>query len=212
MIIAVFQYIAANSVRFESALITHLVLCAVTMLLVTLIAVPIGILSAKKASFEIPTLHAVNIMKVLPVLVLIVVMLPVLGVGFKPALVALMLQAIPIVVINTHSGFKDIDPNVIESAEGMGLTKREIFRKVELPLATPLILTGIRIGAIDVIAGAMLASYIGAGGLGDFIVSGMDNSNHVMLIVGSAPIALFAIFVDVSLALIQRHLSRYQTN
>ncbi|MFT8317941.1 MAG: ABC transporter permease [Sporolactobacillus sp.] len=206
------QYIANNQERFDSALRIHLVLSGVTMLIVILIAVPIGILCAKKKSFEAPIMNTVNVMKVLPVLVLLVVMLPILGVGFIPALVALLLQAIPIIVINTHAGFKNINPDIVESAEGMGLSHKRTFWKVELPLALPLIVTGIRIGAIDVIAGAMLASYIGAGGLGDFIVSGMDKSNHVLLIVGSVPIALIAIVVDIILSLVQRYLSRYQTS
>ncbi|HBQ46030.1 MAG TPA: glycine/betaine ABC transporter [Ruminococcaceae bacterium] len=210
MIYKVIQYISTHADRFTDALETHLLLSGITMVLVILLAVPLGILCAKKESFEAPIMHVVNALKVLPVLVLIVVMLPLLGVGFLPALVALLLQAIPIIVINTYSGFKNIDPGVLESAVGMGLSKKTIFWKVEFPLAMPLILTGIRIGAIDVIAGAMLASYIGGGGLGDFIVNGIDHSDHVMLMVGSIPIAFIAVVVDISLALVQRHLSRYQ--
>lgn len=127
-----------------------------------------------------------------------------------PALFALMILAIPPILINTFLGFNNIDKSVIESAEGMGMNKRELLFKIQFPLAMPLILTGIRTSSIEVIASATLASYIGAGGLGDFIFKGLVLNDTKLLIVGGGTVALLSIFSEIILFTFQQFITKYE--
>ena len=139
----------------------------------------------------------------LAIAVLALVM-PVLGTGFVPSLFALTLLALPPILINTYTAVRQVEPEVVDAARGMGMTRNEIRRKVELPLALPVIFAGIRTAAVQVISGAVLAAYIGGGGLGDFITAGIAMMALPQLFVGAIPATLLALGTDRLFGALQR--------
>jgi osmoprotectant transport system permease protein len=137
-----------------------------------------------------------NALRVIPSLAVLFLMLPYLGLGFPPSLVALTFLAIPPVLINTFAGLHGVDQAVIESAFGMGMSSSQVLFQIELPLAVPAIVTGIRIAAVEVISSATLASFIGGGGLGDFITRGFALYDVPIMLVGAIPVALLALMSE----------------
>ena len=134
-------------------------------------------------------------------------MMPLLGTGFTPSLFALTLLALPPILINTYAAVRQVDADVIDAARGMGMTQREITRRIIVPLAVPVIAAGVRIAAIQVISGAVLAAYIGGGGLGDFITAGIAMMQLSLLLVGAIPATLLAIGTDFVFGRLQRALT-----
>jgi osmoprotectant transport system permease protein len=180
------------------------------VLVSTGIAVPLGIMCSKNKVFSMPIMNLFNFLRIIPSLAVLVLVMPILGTGFLPALLALVILAVPPTLINTYLGFKNVDEFILESSRGMGMSSKMILFKIEIPLAMPLILTGIRTSAVEVIASAALASYIGAGGLGDFIFTGLSLNDYRMLLVGGISIALLAIISEILLSLLQYGITRYQ--
>jgi len=133
--------------------------------------------------------------------------MPLLGTGFAPALFALTLLALPPILINTYAAVRQVDADVIDAARGMGMTQRESTRLIVVPLAVPVIAAGVRIAAIQVISGAVLAAYIGGGGLGDFITAGIAMMQISLLLVGAIPATLLAIGTDFAFGRLQRALT-----
>ncbi len=204
------QYLWENQERFLEAVQVHLTLSLTALAVSLLICVPLGIVCAKKQKIAAAVMNTINSFRVIPSLAILVIILPILGTGFVPALVALIVLACPPVLINTYLGFRGIDPAVIEAALGMGMDERQILRKVELPLAMPLVITGGKTAAVEVIASATLAAFIGGGGLGTFIVNGLGMYNFPMLSVGAVPVAILAILSEMCCAGIERWVTRYQ--
>ena len=114
-----------------------------------------------------------NVLRTIPSLALLVVMLPLLGTGFLPAVVALTLYGLPAILLNTYTGLREVDPDIVEAARGQGLSDRQIMRRIEIPLALPVIFAGIRTAAVQIVSAATLAAFIGGGGLGELITAGM---------------------------------------
>jgi osmoprotectant transport system permease protein len=143
---------------------------------------------------------------------LLFIFIPILHTGFVPSAVALTILAIPPLLINTEAGMRGVDRAVLEAGRGMGMTVWQLLRKVQIPLALPVILAGIRIAALEVIASATLASIIGGGGLGDFIFSGLSlgSSYSYLLLVGAIPVAVLALLAEITLAYVQRIVLRRQ--
>ena len=133
--------------------------------------------------------------------------MPLLGTGFAPSLFALTLLALPPILINTYAAVRQVDSDVIDAARGMGMTPREITRGIVIPLALPVMFAGLRIAAIQVISGAVLAAYIGGGGLGDFITAGIAMMQVSLLLVGAVPATLLAIGTDLLMGRLQRSLT-----
>jgi osmoprotectant transport system permease protein len=143
----------------------------------------------------------------IPSLAVLALMLPVLGLGSKPALVALTLLAIPPILINTDVGYRSVDRAAVEAAVGMGMLPGQVLRRVETPLAAPVILAGVRTAAVEVIASATLAAFIGGGGLGDLIIAGLQNDDVGELLAGALCVALLALVAEGVLGLTQRQLA-----
>jgi len=137
-----------------------------------------------------------NAFRVIPSLAILFLALPYLGLGFVPSLVALTVLAFPPVLINTYAGIRGVDAFVIEAASGMGMTQSQILAQIEIPLAIPAIVTGIRIASVEVISSATLASFIGGGGLGDFITRGFALFDVPIMLVGAVPVALLALLSE----------------
>ena len=138
-------------------------------------------------------------------------MMPILGTGFAPALFALTLLALPPILLNTCTAIREVDADVVDAARGMGMTALELMRKVKLPIALPVIFAGMRTAAIQVISGAVLAAYIGGGGLGDFITAGIAMMAVPQLLVGAIPATLLALGTDLLFGRLQRAVTPHRT-
>ncbi|AJY77400.1 hypothetical protein VN24_00610 [Paenibacillus beijingensis] len=181
---------------FQEALKIHLLLSFIALSASILISIPLGVYLSKRNRASLVVLNVLYLGKVIPSLAVLALLMPYVGVGFLPSLIALAVFAIPTILINTVTAFKEVDKSVIEAGQGMGMNPARIFWKIEFPLALPVILTGIRTALVEVIAGAALASFIGGGGLGDFIVNGIALSKTSMLLAGAIPICVIAFTGD----------------
>lgn len=199
-----FEFMQQQSGKILDQLLQHIGLTFISLLIAVIIGVPLGILIARKRKLAPPVLALTNILQTIPSIALLGFMIPVLGIGPVPAIVALFLYALLPIVRNTFTGIVEVDSAVIESAKGMGMTPGQVLRKVELPLAMPVILAGIRTATVINVGVATLASYIGAGGLGEFIFGGIALNNTNMILAGAIPAALLAIFFDFILSRLQK--------
>ena len=207
MLIDAWRYILAHPDRFGDALWRHVTLSAAALAIAATIAIPLGIWLAGQARLALVVINATNLGRTLPSLAVLALTMPFLGTGFVPSLFALTLLALPPILINTYTAIRQVDPDVIDAARGMGMTQREITRRVVVPLAVPVIATGVRIASIQVISGAVLAAYIGGGGLGDFITAGIAMMQLPLLLVGAVPATLLAIGADFLMGRVQRSLT-----
>lgn len=198
------DFVRHNPALFWTAVRVHLSLSLLSLTVAVLLCVPLGIAAAKYTMVSIAAVNLFGLGRIIPSLAILALALPYLGMGFKPSLIALSLLACPPVLLNTHAGFKKIDPAIIEAAYGMGMDARTVALKVELPLALPAIMAGIRIAAVEVVASAALASIIGGGGLGDFIIAGINLASNSMIMVGAIPVALMALAFDLFFSAIER--------
>ena len=189
----------------------HLWLVGISMLLAVAIGVPLGILLSRRPGWKTLVLGGSNIMQTIPSLALFGLLLPVPWIGARAdrlAILALTLYALLPVVRNTYVGIAGVDAPVREAAMGMGLTPRQLLWQVELPLASNVIVAGIRTATVITVGVATIAAAIGAGGLGEFIFRGLAMVDNNVILAGAIPAALMALSADTVLALIQRTLVR----
>ncbi len=199
-----YRYLLAHQSDFWAAVATHLRLSLTALAIALLLCVPLGIWAAKQRRVAQPIINTANALRVIPSLALLFLALPYLGIGFNSSLVALTVLACPPILINTYAGFRSVDRAVVEAARGMGMAPSQVLRSVELPLAFPVVLAGIRTATLEVIASASLAAFIGAGGLGDFITRGFSVNRPSIMLAGTIPVALLALLADALLAGVQR--------
>jgi osmoprotectant transport system permease protein len=183
----------------------HLLLVVVSLAVAILIGVPLGLaLERRRASTAEHVIRGVGVIQTLPGIALLAFMIPLLGIGVTPALLALVLYSLYPIVRNTLTGVRDADPSAVDAARALGMTDGQILRQVRLPLAAPVIMAGIRTAAVIDVGTATLAAFIGAGGLGEPIVSGLALSDTRMILSGAIPAALLALAVDTTLAGVER--------
>jgi len=204
LLVEAWQFIVAHPGRFFGALYIHIALSAAALGLAIAIAVPTGVLLADKARATLLAITAANIGRTLPSLAVLALVMPILGTGFMPSLFALTLLALPPILINTCTALRQVDPDMVDAARGMGMTRAQIMRRVELPVAMPVIFAGIRTASVQVVSGAVLAAYIGGGGLGDFITAGIAMMAMPQLLVGAIPATLLAMGADRLFGYLQR--------
>ena len=182
----------------------HLALVGASLLLAIAIALPLGLLLERVATPAEGVIRTVGVLQTLPGIALLAFMIPLLGIGVVPAIVALVLYSLYPIVRNTFSGVRDADAAAVSAARALGMTDAQILREVRLPLAAPVIMAGVRTAAVINVGTATLAAFIGAGGLGEPIVAGLALSDTRMILSGAIPAALLAIAVDAGLALVER--------
>ena len=182
----------------------HLLLVAISLSAAIAVAIPLGVLAARHPRSGQVILSATGLIQTIPSLALLVFMIPLLGIGGPPAVVALFLYSLLPVVRNTHAGLTGIPRDLIESADALGLPARARLRMVELPLATPSILAGIKTSAVINVGTATLAALIGAGGLGDPIVTGLSLRDSGLILQGAIPAALLAIVTELAFEALER--------
>ncbi|SDX18264.1 glycine betaine ABC transporter substrate-binding protein [Nitrosomonas communis] len=183
----------------------HLLLVALSLLAAVAVAVPLGVmLGLADASAAEGIVRAVGLLQTIPSIALLAFMIPLLGIGMMPALVALFLYSLYPIVRNTYTGVRDASPEAVEAARALGMSDAQVLRYVRLPLAAPAIMAGVRTSAVIAVGTATLAAFIGAGGLGDPIVAGLALSDTRMILSGAIPAALLALGMDTLLAITER--------
>jgi osmoprotectant transport system permease protein len=199
-----YQYAVDHSDDFFKALGAHVQLSFFALLVGMVIGLPLGILVSRSKVLSQVSVNLAGIVRVIPSLALLFMLIPLLHTGFAPSLVALSVLAVPPLLINTEAGMRGVDSAMLEAGRGMGMTNWGLLSKVQLPLALPVILAGLRIAAIEVISSATLAALIGGGGFGDFINAGLTRGHNEILLVGAIPVAVLALLVEVTLSYLQR--------
>jgi len=190
------DFIADRYAELLKLVLEHLQITGIAVLLAILIGVPIGILITRYKNAARYVLGTANVFQTLPSLALFGLIIPILGVGLVPSVFVLFLYALLPIIKNTYIGIDNVDPASIEAGRGMGMKSHEILTMVEIPLALPVIMGGIRISTVINIGTATIASLIGAGGLGDFIFKGISMANNNLLLAGAIPTALLALGID----------------
>ncbi|MEN9221961.1 MAG: ABC transporter permease [Thermostichus sp. BF3_bins_97] len=200
------SYAQNNSDMLFQALLQHLQLVAVPLGIGLLFGLPLGFLSSRSQAFSLLVINSFSGLRVIPSLAILFLAIPYFGLSFRSAVIALTALVMPPILISTDVAFRGIEPAIREAAFGMGMTPAQVLRQIEIPLALPVVLAGIKTATIEVIASATLAAFIGVGGLGTFITLGFALYDNAILLVGAIPVALLAILAEVSLSSLQRAL------
>ena len=199
-------YALAHQSTLITALGEHLYLVVLPLGLGVGFGVPLGLWTARRSPYARVLLNLVNSLRVIPSLAILFLAIPLWGLSDTSALFALTLLACPPIVNNVDAAFRSLDPLVLESAQGVGLSHTQQFWQVEFPLALPMVLAGLKTATVETIASATLAAFIGAGGLGQFIVLGFATYDPQILLVGAIPVAILAVGADLGLGALQRWL------
>jgi osmoprotectant transport system permease protein len=205
----VLHFIYKNADTCWFLTVEHIGIVAIALFLAILIGVPVGIAITRNERVAGKVINAANILMTTPSIALFGIMLPILsvigqGLGKVPAVLALVLYSQLPIIRNTHTAINNVPPEIIDSARGMGMSNWRRLREVEIPLAIPVIIAGLRTAAVISIGIAAIAAYIGAGGLGVFIQQGIARVYEEMILAGALLISFLAIFVDAGMALLER--------
>jgi len=203
-------YIAAHPWEVLDLAGEHLVLAGIATALGAAVGVPTGIYLTRRPGAAAWVLGAANVVQTIPSLALFgfLIPLPLLGgIGARTAIVTLVLYSLLPIIRNTHAGILSVDPSIREAGRGMGMTGRQLLIEVELPLALPVIMAGLRVAAVTSVGVATIAAAIGAGGLGEYIFRGVSMVDNQLILAGAIPAALLALAADFGLGLAERALS-----
>ncbi len=207
---AVIDYFANDGAEWLRMVLEHIEVSALALALAILVAVPVGVLVSRSALAEKVATNVAGVFRIVPSLAVLVICVPFLGVGTLPAVVALTVLAIPPILINTALAFRSVPADVVEAAVGMGMGPARLFLTVKAPLAFPVAFAGVRTAAIEVIASATLAAYIGAGGLGVLIYTGIGALRSDLLWIGGLSVAALSLAAGALLSCIDRRVRRYE--
>ncbi len=200
------RYLWSRRDTIASLSARHLWLVGVSLAAAIVAGVGLGLLLARRRAAEVAT-RGIGVLQTVPGIALLAFMLPVLGIGVVPAIVALFLYSLYPIVRGTVTGVRQADPSAVEAAVALGMTPRQVLTWVQMPLAVPVIMAGVRTAAVTNVGTATLAAFVGGGGLGDPIVAGLALADTRMILSGAVPAALLAIAVDLVLARAQRWLT-----
>ena len=189
---------------FTELLATHVELSVVALLIAIAIALPAAVAVRNTPLGAALAVNVGNIGRAVPSLAILALCQPFLGFGFDTALVALTALAVPPILINASTGLREVSREVIDAARGMGLSGRQILTGIQMPVAAPVIFAGVRTSAVQVVASATLATFIGGGGLGDLIVEGTQLNDTTILLAGSFSVAVLAIITEVGFGALER--------
>ncbi len=185
----------------------HLVVSAAALAMAMTMALPLGLTLGHLGRGGVVAVNVSNVGRALPSFAVLVIALQLSSIGTTPTLVALTLLAIPPMVTNSYVGIREVDAETREAARAMGMTGRQVFRGVELPVAVPLVMAGVRTAAVQVVATATLAALVGYGGLGALILLGLRTGDNVDVFAGAVAVAVLALATELGLALVQRALT-----
>ncbi|MGA8429447.1 MAG: ABC transporter permease [Candidatus Sulfotelmatobacter sp.] len=203
------QFLIQNRAEILQLTLEHLWLVGTSTLIAALVGIPLGAMIARWPAFNKPVLTAANIVQTIPSLALFGFLLPVPWLGYRAerlAILALTLYALLPLIRNTYTGIRGVDPAVVEAGRAMGLTEGQLLWQVQLPLASSVILSGLRIAIVISVGLATIAAAIGAGGLGELIFRGLAMVNNQLILAGAIPAALLALLADFSLGWLEARL------
>lgn len=200
---ATYSYFVSNFDTFLGLLGEHLALVLISVVLAIIVAVPMGIIATRNERLKRFIMGIGNVAQTVPTLAIIALVFPLLGLGFRPALVGLFAYALLPILTNTVAGLENVNESTVEAARGMGMTENQILRRIKLPLAVPVIFAGIRTSAVLNVGTAYLAFFIGGGGLGVWVITGISLFDTPQLLAGAIPGALLAIGLDSLFAYIE---------
>lgn len=192
----VFEYMTRNTDQVLRLTLEHIELTAIAVGLAVLIGVPLGIMISyfRKASKTV--VGGANVVQAIPSMALLGLAIPLLGIGSLPAVVIVILYSLLPIIKNTYTGITSLDKGTLEAAKAIGLTRSQVLLKVQIPLALPVIMAGVRISAVTAVGLMTMAAFIGAGGLGFLIFSGISTTNNAQILAGAIPAAILALVVD----------------
>ncbi|MBD0334940.1 MAG: ABC transporter permease [Cyanobacteria bacterium Co-bin13] len=199
-----YTYALENLDRVTMAFQQHLGLVLLPLVVGLVVGLPLGLWSARSQVVSTVMINGFNALRVIPSLAVLFLAIPYFGLSFWSAVLALTLLVMPPILISTDVAFRTIDPAIREAATGMGMPAADILRQVEIPLALPVVIAGIKTATVEVIASATLAAFVGAGGLGTFVVLGFAAYDPAILLIGAVPVALLALVAEISLSALQR--------
>jgi osmoprotectant transport system permease protein len=203
-----FNFIQDPANDFVGHTIQFIELCGVSIAAAIIIGVVLGVLVSRNAVAAFIAVNLSGLVRAIPIIAVLLLFAYTLpqqvSIGFVPSVIALILLGIPPILLNTYTGIRQIDPATIEAAKGMGMTTWQIVTRIQAPLVTPLVAAGIRTSAVQVVATATLAAFVGGGGYGDYIVDALNVGNTTELVVGAASVAILAILIEVLMSWLQR--------
>jgi osmoprotectant transport system permease protein len=191
-----YNYLSTNYEQILNLLGQHIYLSIISVLIAVIIGIPLGILISRQPKLSKPIIGTTNVIQAIPSLALLGFLIPFIGIGSAPAIVMVVLYSLLPIVKNTYTGLTNIDPDILEAAKGIGLTKSQTMKKVQLPLAFPMIMAGIRISAVTAVGLMTIAAFVGAGGLGYLVFSGVQTVDNYMILAGAIPACILALLID----------------
>ncbi|WP_316568233.1 glycine betaine ABC transporter substrate-binding protein [Neobacillus sp. YIM B06451] len=191
-----FEYVSNNTGQILNLLGQHIYLSILSVLIAVAIGVPLGIIISRNKSLSKPVIGAANVAQAIPSLALLGFLIPFIGIGSTPAIVMVVIYSLLPIVKNTYTGLTNIDRDILEAARGIGLTNSQIMRKIQLPLAFPVIMAGVRISAVTAVGLMTIAAFVGAGGLGYLVFSGVSSVDNNMILAGAIPACILALLID----------------
>ncbi|MGA3195914.1 MAG: ABC transporter permease [Terriglobales bacterium] len=204
------QFMISNRQQVVELTLEHITLAGVSTLIAAAVGIPLGILITRIPNLSKPILGSANVIQTIPSLALFGFLIPAPWIGDRAsrlAILALALYCLLPLIRNTYAGIRSVDPTIVEAGRAMGLTDRQLLFQVELPLASGVIVAGIRLAVVLSIGLATIAAAIGAGGLGEFIFRGLAMVNNQVILAGAVPAALLALAADSLLGLLERRLN-----
>ncbi|MDQ1145521.1 osmoprotectant transport system permease protein [Bacillus sp. SORGH_AS 510] len=201
------NYVTSNYHQILDLLVQHLNLSIISVLIAIIIGIPLGILISNEPKLSKPIIGTTNVIQAVPSLALLGFLIPFIGIGSTPAIVMVVLYSLLPIVKNTYTGLTNIDGDILEAAKGIGLTKSQTMRKVQLPLAFPMIMAGIRISAVTAVGLMTIAAFVGAGGLGYLVFSGVQTVDNNMILAGAIPACILALLIDFVVGKLESSLS-----
>ena len=199
-----FNFFMNKKGEIFSLTIKHLQLSVLAVIIAILIGIPIGILISKKKKLAPPIIGLANVLQAIPSLALMGFLIPFFGIGEVPAIIMVCLYSLLPIIKNTYTGLININPATIEAGQAMGMTEGQLLRMVQLPLALPIIMAGVRISAVTAVGLMTMSAFIGAGGLGSYIYTGVQTVNTNMILAGAIPSCILALIMDFVIGRIEK--------
>lgn len=203
-------YFSSNLSEYLVCVREHIGISVLSFLVAALIGIPCGYLCVRNKKLEKYIVGFFQILRIIPSLAILILLIPIMGVGVKPAMTALVLLAVPPILMNTAAGFSEVPEFMLETAAGLGMTQQQIFWQVKIPQAMPMILAGMRTAIIEIIASASIAAKIGAGGLGGIILTGLSLNRTDLLLIGGISVALLSLVTGLVFHQAEKVILRYK--
>ncbi|WP_251573853.1 ABC transporter permease [Limosilactobacillus agrestimuris] len=209
MLTQIIHYFQTDSSQYWLYVWQHIYLSLITLSIAMIIALPLGYIGSRIKTVAAFCTAFAQVLRIIPSLALLFLLIPFIGTGMFPALLALVILALPPLLINTILGFNEVSPLYEEVGTALGMDRRQLRRQVEIPLALPYILNGIKLALVEIIASATLATYIGAGGLGTLIFTGLGLYDMTYVVIGGVSVAILSLLSMIGFDFLIRRIQRY---